>query len=133
MNIFERASRAKLRIPTMKGSLTVEQLWDLPLVVSNGLSLDMVARAISRELKDQTEESFVDIKPDPRRTELELTLDILKHIIESKKLDAARAETIRANAEKRRKLMEILERKENSELEGKTKEELLKELEALGG
>ena len=30
-NIFEKASRAKLRFPTPRGNLSVEQLWDLPL------------------------------------------------------------------------------------------------------
>ena len=42
MNLFEIASRKKLRIPTTKGDLTVEQLWDLPLK-STGLSLDKIA------------------------------------------------------------------------------------------
>ena len=53
MNLFEIASRNKLRVPTTKGDLTVEQLWDLPLKSANGLSLDSIAIALNKQLESK--------------------------------------------------------------------------------
>lgn len=78
MDIFERASRAKLRFPTTKGSLSTEDLWDLNLT-----SLDTIAKQANRRLKDEEEESFVTPKT-KKASENQLQLDILKHIIASK-------------------------------------------------
>ena len=32
MNLFEKATRKAFRFPTVKGEITVEQLWQLPLL-----------------------------------------------------------------------------------------------------
>ena len=60
MDIFEKAAREKLRFDSPIGDLTTEQLWDLPLTSANiqRPSLDFMARAVSRELRDFGEESF---------------------------------------------------------------------------
>jgi hypothetical protein len=36
MNIFEQATRAKIRFSTPVGMLSVEDLWDLPLTSTQG-------------------------------------------------------------------------------------------------
>lgn len=135
MNIFERASRAKLRFDSNVGAITTEQLWDLPLTTRSGkrdaLDLDTVGRAIVRELNSITTESLVETKPDPRKTDLELKLEIVKHVIASKQADAAAAEARAAKIEKKSKILEALATAETRELAGKSKEELLKELEAI--
>ena len=38
MNIFEYATRAKLRFASSRGDLTVEQLWDVPLRSTDGFA-----------------------------------------------------------------------------------------------
>ena len=125
MNIFERASRASLRFASVVGDLTTEQLWDLPLTAKGDRpDLDKLARAVNGELKSIEEGSFVNLKPDPRKTDLELRLDILKHVIQSK-LDAkAVAEKAAENAERKRKLLSALASKEEAELVGMTKEQI---------
>ena len=125
MNIFERASRASLRFASVVGDLTTEQLWDLPLTAKGDRpDLDKLARAVNGELKSIEEGSFVNLKPDPRKTDLELRLDILKHVIQSK-LDAkAVAEKAAENAERKRKLVSALASKEEAELVGMTKEQI---------
>lgn len=126
MNIFERAVRNKTRFASDRGLLNVEQLWDLSLQ-----NLDDIARMVNSELKSLTEESFIDLKPDARKTELALQLDILKHVIQVK-LDQKEAAALRKQKEaKRNKLMEILESKENEDLKSLSKEQILKELEEL--
>lgn len=129
MNIFERASRAKLRFATAIGELTAEQLWDLPLAVRGDRpDLDKIARAVHFELKGLDEVSFVDTKPDPRKVDLELRFDILKHIIDSKKTDAAAAQTAAQNAEFKRKLLDALAAKEGEELSKLSADDLKKKL-----
>ena len=51
--MFEKASRAKIRFETSKGSLTVEDLWDLPLTSNTGKAdLDDIARGLHSQLKE---------------------------------------------------------------------------------
>jgi len=60
MSLFETASKNKLRFSSIKGNLTTEDLWDLPLTSKSGrICLDNIAKQLYKELKDSTEESFV--------------------------------------------------------------------------
>lgn len=129
MNIFERATRCKLRFQSCIGDLTTEQLWDLPLTAKGERpDLDRMARAVNRELKSLVEESFVTVKPDPRKTDLELQLDILKHVIEAKLTAKAAAEKAAENAERKRKLLAALAHKEEAELTGMSKDQIEAEI-----
>lgn len=132
VNIFKEAARLKLRFETHVGGISAEQLFDLPLVHKSPMCLDAVAKGISIELKSLSEHSFVEVKPDPRRGELELKLEIVKDVIADKLASKATAEKRKENAEKRRQLLDALATRESQELAGKSKEELLKELEAIG-
>lgn len=129
MNIFERASRNKLRFSSSVGELTTENLWDLPLTAKGDRpNLDTLARAIHAELKDLDEVSFVNVKPNPRKSDLELGLDILKHIIEAKLTAKAAAEKAAENAERKRKLLAALDAKQEAELVGMSKEQIEAEI-----
>ena len=131
MNLFEIATRKKIRFASLKGELSVEQLWELPLTSRGGVDLDTLAKAINKELKEQAEESFVTTSTNPRRGELETKLEILKHIIKVKQDEAAAATKRVANQQERRKLEDLLARKNEQELEGLTTEEIQKKLAAL--
>ena len=135
MNLFEKSTRKAFRFPTGKGELTIEQLWQLPLLARgiNTVDLDTVARTINNELKALGEESFVNKGDDPKRGELTDKLGIVKHIIDVKQSEAAAAEKRVARQQERQKLVELLERKNNEELEGLSKEEIEKKLAALDG
>lgn len=89
INLFEVASRKQLRFQSAKGALTVEHLWLLPLTSANGDSLDRLAMAANRDLRELAEDSFVESKPNPRKAELTLQLDILKHVINVKQAENA--------------------------------------------
>ena len=126
MNIFERATKQKLRFASDRGDLTTEQIWDLSLT-----NIDKVARATNADLKNLTEESFVELRPNPLQTELKLKMEILKHIIAYKLEAVAKTEEKAQKAEKRKVLLEALEAKETDELKGLSKDEILKKLEEL--
>lgn len=130
MDIFEKASRKKLRFPSSVGDLTTEQLWDLPLVstAKGKATLDAIARNVNANLKSVTEESFVDVRPNPLKADYELQLDILKHVIAVKIAEAEAAKSRAEKAAKRSKILEALAAKEDAELGAKSKDDLLKEL-----
>lgn len=126
MNIFERASRKALRFSSVKGDLTTEQLWQLNLN-----ALDTVARRVNTELKSISEESFIATKPDPRKPDLELRLDILKHIIASKLADEEAAKTRAEKAAKKDLLLKALASKQNEAVANMSEAEIRAEIEAL--
>lgn len=129
MNIFERASRRKLRFDTTSGFLSTEQLWDLPLTAKGERpDLDKVARQISRELREQDEGSFVKQEPNETKIELELQLDIVKHVIESKISDQISATKAVETRQRKEKLLSILASKEEDALKGMSKEEIEAEI-----
>lgn len=121
MNIFQRASKQKLRYQTSLGTLSVEDLWDLPLT-GGSISLDDIAKHYNKLIKESDEESFVkESKADPS---IKLRFDIVIAVIESKISDKEKAEKIALKREKKQKILEIMSRKKDEELEGKSYDEL---------
>jgi len=121
--MFEKATRAKLRFETSKGALSVEDLWDLPLSARDGFDLDSVAKAASKKLKETQEESFV--KPATvSNTEHELKLEIVKFIISVKLKEKTEREEAATKSETKKKLMEVLARKQDAALESLSAEEI---------
>ena len=117
MNLFEQASRDKLRFSTNKGDLTVEQLWDLPLQSTRGgLSLDAVARSVNAKLKAVSEESFVSTTSNPEKALHERGLDILKHIIAVRQEENAKKRTDTERAAEKERLLSLLDKKRDEAL-----------------
>lgn len=129
-NMFEQASRMKVRFNTTKGSLSVEDLWDLPLV-SKSVSLDQIARDLYRELRETSEVSFV-LEKTKETEEIELKFNLVKHIIDVKLAERKAKEDRAINQEKIRHIDEILRLKEEDELKGKSVEDLKKMRQELG-
>lgn len=130
--IFANATRQKIRFQSVRGELSVEQLWDLPLSSKTGFDLDTIAKAVNKELKTVSEDSFVAVKVNAQETKLTLALDVLKHIIQVKLAEDAEAKQRVANAAERQRLIGILEKKQDQALEALTPEEIQKRLQALG-
>lgn len=112
MNIFEYAARNKIRFATTRGELSVEHLWDLPLLAKDGFDLNTVAKAMSTALKDLAEDSFVQTERTPEHTRREVRLEIVKHIISDKIAAADAAKKREKKREERNQLMAILAEKQ---------------------
>jgi hypothetical protein len=123
--MFEKAARLKIRYSTPKGLLTVEDLWDLPLTTRHHTdpSLDNIAKSISKGLKETETESFV-IDTPKADVRLQLMFDIVKHVIAVRKEEDANAVKAKEKADQKKRLLEVLGRKKDAELVGKTSEEL---------
>lgn len=128
MSIFEQASIQKIRFQSVRGELTTEQLWDLPLQSKNQFDLDTVAKEVNASLKSVTEESFVATTTSPAKAKYELMLELVKHVI-AFKLKANEEQRSRAEkAAKKDKLVAILGEKQDAALKELTAEELAKQI-----
>ena len=132
-NLFQLASRQKFRFQSIKGELTTEQLWDLPLTARGGFNLDEVAKQVAAELKAAGEESFVQKNSNPAKSKLEAKLEIIKHIIAVKLEEAERAVKASQNQEERQRLLAVLNRKQDAALEELTPEQIQARLAELEG
>lgn len=123
--MFEKASRVKLRYSTNRGVLSVEDLWDLSLE-----QLDPIAINLNKRLKESQTESFIKIRTKDT-TELELKFNIVKHIIDVKLQEQEERIVAAEKKAKRQKILDLMAKKQDAELESKSYEELAKEPEAL--
>lgn len=134
MSIFEQASRERIRFQTQVGSISVEDLWELPLSSkANKPNLDDIAKALYKELKSNEDAvSFVNKPVTSSQTQInQLRFDIVMHIINTRIEENQVAAKSRENAEKRQKIMEILADREDSSLKTTPTEELTKMLDEL--
>lgn len=113
VNIFEQASRLKLRFTTPVGELSAEQLWDLPLTGTR--SLDAVAVSLNDQLNKSEVKSFVSSTSTADKL-VQLRFDIAKYIIEVRKEEKQAAADKAENASKRKLLKEAIAAKQNEQL-----------------
>ena len=88
-NLFEKASKMKLRFSTTKGVLSTEDLWDLSLE-----SLDKIAKNLYKQIKESEEISFISEKSS-EDTLASMKLEIVKFVI-TFKMDEAKEKKLRA-------------------------------------
>lgn len=115
----------KLTFDTKQGCLWVQDLWDLPLTstLANVANLDELAIGLDKALRDAGTTSFVN-KATRTNEILKLKFDLVLHIIGVKQAEEEVAQVKQANADKKQQILEIISRKENEELAGKSVGEL---------
>lgn len=132
MNMFETASRKLFRYQTIRGLVSTDDLWNMPLSSNNGFDLDNVAKAIHQEIQTMSVTSFVTTSSNSaKKDELEVKLEIVKHIIADKLEQKAKRENAAAKATERQALLEVLNKKEQSALENLTPEQIKAKIAAL--
>lgn len=132
-NIFEYATRNKLRFTTARGELSVEQLWDVPLRGAGaGFDLNTIAKTTSKALKEISEENFVETTKTTQYTRLEVALEVVKHVISVKLADEEVAKKRAANRLEKEQLLRILSEKQAGQLSELSVEDLQKKIAALG-
>jgi hypothetical protein len=130
--MYKFAAQNKLRFPSVRGDLTVEQLFDLPLQSKSNFDLDSVARTINNSLKEIGDESFVENNSnDPRKKILESSLELVKDVIKTKQEEnSTRLNKIR-KSEERKKILDVMAAKKEQQLSQASLEELEAKLAAL--
>ena len=131
-NIYKFAAQNTLRFPSKRGDITVEQLFQLPLKSQTGFDLNEVAKAINAQLKSASEEDFVgNDSTDPKQKILQVAMEIVKDVIETKKAENAAAASRVHRAAERRKLLDAIAAKKDAALTQASMEDLEKKLAAL--
>ena len=122
--IFEQAARMKLRFETSKGCLSSEEVWELSL-----LSLDTLARAVNKRLREAEEESFIPSAHHPKVLSHDvLRLDMLKHVIGVKVVERDLARKKTEDRAKLMRLQDLLAAKEDDAFKAMSQEEILKQI-----
>lgn len=131
MNIFEQATRQKVRFDTPKGQLTIEDLWDLPLTSTSGrANLDEIARQLFRKVKETEEVSFVTPAPSKDKSLTQMKFDLVKRVIEVRLAERDAAAEAEKNRQRKQLVASIIEQKENAALQETSLEELRKMMES---
>jgi hypothetical protein len=128
--MLEYALRKRLRWPTTRGAITLEDLWDLPLSSKTNVDLDTVAKTVNKELKESSEESFV-TPTSSKNAELQVRLDIVKHVIKTKIDDNAKALDSAKKKARKELLLQARESKQQQDLMNMSIDDIDKELNTL--
>lgn len=123
INMFEQASRLKLRFKASNGLISTEDLWDLPLS-----QLDVIAKGLRKELREADDSFIEESKTDVK---LELRFEIVKYVITTKIAERDARAAQRDKAARRQQLLEALEGKKAESLKNMSVEDIEKELKAL--
>ena len=115
--LFEMATRSKLRFPSTKGELSVEDLWDL-----SDKDLDVVYKNLKdQEVKSSEESLLDDANVDPKLT---AAIGIVKYIFTTKRNERL-AEKERINKKlTQRKYIDALSKKQDEAIEKMSEAEL---------
>lgn len=115
--LFEMATRSKLRFPSTKGELSVEDLWDL-----SDKDLDVVYKNLKNQEVKSSEESLLDdANVDPKLT---AAIGIVKYIFTTKRNERL-AEKERINKKlTQRKYIDALSKKQDEAIEKMSEAEL---------
>ena len=118
MSNFLLASRLKLRFNTSKGTLTAEQLWDLSLT-----ELDSLAVELQQAYEDSKGKSFLTKRSRKDKTiklQFDIVLTILNTLVEEQDMARNEAENKAHNT----KILQLIQKKREVELEKMSEEEL---------
>ena len=116
-NLFEMATRNKMRFPSTKGGLSVEYLWDL-----SEKDLDVVYKNLkSQEAKSSEESLLDDANVDPNLT---AAIGIVRYIFTTKRKEKL-AEKERINKKlTQKKYIDALSKKQDEAIEKMSEAEL---------
>ena len=116
-NLFEMATRNKMRFPSTKGELSVEDLWDL-----SDKDLDVVYKNLKdQEVKSSEESLLDDANVDPKLT---AAIGIVRYIFTTKRKEKL-AEKERINKKlKQKKYIDALSKKQDEAIEKMSEAEL---------
>ena len=129
INIFEKAARVRLRFESTKGLLNVEDLFNIHLTAGEN-NLDSMYIAVQKRIKAHSKESYIK-QSTTVCTQDKLRSEILVSVMDTRIAEAKALNEARENKARRVRLLGLIADKDDAADKGKSKEELLAELNAL--
>lgn len=123
-NLFEIATRNRYRF-NYKGVMAVEDLWDLSVE-----ALDAIFKTLNRQKKTADEDSLLAVKS-AEDTELSNKIELVKYIASVKLAESEARVSAAEKKAQRDKILEIVAKKKDKELEDMDVDQLMKKLEEL--
>ena len=120
--MYKEASKQQLRFTTSKGSLSVEQLWQLSVE-----ELDTLAVALEKEHNESGKKSFL-IKKSVKDKTSKLRFDIVLDILGTKVEEQEAATKAREDKEHNQKIFAMIEEKQDDKLKGMSIADLKKQI-----
>jgi hypothetical protein len=121
-HLFAQATRMKLRFPSGKGELNLEDLWDLPIT-----KLDEMGISIKTDLESSQGKSLRrNASPMKGSGTLQLKLDIIQFIINTREDEAERHQQQQTLASDYQKVKELIASKREANLANLPEEDLLR-------
>lgn len=122
MEMYKLASRLKMRVTSSKGPLTVEQLWGL-----TPEELDSIAVDLDVAYKESSKKSYLESKT-PKDKYIKLQRDIVVDILTTLVDERESAQKAASEKAQKQRIMGIIQKKKETELETLSIEELEKML-----
>lgn len=122
-NIFEQITRKGLTFSTVKGNVSIQELWHIPLIGRNGYDLDNISRDLISKLKESAEESLVETTKNINSDD-KLRLEVLKVVVNTLKQEQEAKITDQVNRSHNEKIQKLIDQKQDMELQNKSVEEL---------
>lgn len=113
--IFIQATRENVTVPTSKGNLTPQQLWQLPVESARNLSLDAIYQELDAEREKTRGRSLVNSKTTANAL-LDLQVAMVKYIAETKMAEATLNEEQKAKQSRKAELEQMLRTAETKKL-----------------
>lgn len=118
MSMFEIATRKKYRFP-FRGLISTEDLWDLTLE-----QLDTVYKTLNKQVKTEEETSLMTQSATDETTAN--MIEIVKHVFTTKQEEANERRLVAKNAEKKKRILEVIAQKQDESLMSMSLEDLQK-------
>ena len=131
-NMFEIASRKKIRFDTPRGQLCADDLWDLPLTSTrNALNLDDIARGLHKQLNNGENVSFVH-GTNMSDSLIQFKFDMVRYIIDTRMEENKIRSESQARATKKQALLAIMAERQADDIRNLSTDDLQKMIDELG-
>lgn len=131
-NMFEIATRKKVRFDTSRGMMSVEDLWELPLTsTKNNPNLDDIARNLHRQLNNGENVSFVH-GTNMSDSQVQFKFDLVRHIIDTRLEENKIRSESQERATKKQALLAIMAERQSADIRNLPMEDLQKMIDELG-
>ena len=131
MNIFEQASRENTTFNSNRGTLTVTDLWKLPLTGVTKVSLNSIYQNLQAKVTQLNATKSLVVQASPESATLDLQIKLVEHIFSTLTKEEQDRQDIMKTKEELNRKINLLAIKQDKKESKKSEKELLADIEQL--